>query len=325
MYKTKLNKYKTQLAITRVEELFKENLSNELDVTLVKGPLFVETSTGFNDDLSGVESPLTFKYKDSELSIVQSLAKWKRFALSEFEIPVGKGLFAEMNAVRPDENSLTPYHSLHVDQYDWEKHINTDHRTIDFLKEEVSKIWRAIYLTKNVIKNEYNELNEVLAENITFISSKELLEKYPNLSPEEREYEFAKIHKTIFIYGIGHELEDGAPHGVRAPDYDDWEINGDLIVWHESRQKSLELSSMGVRVDKASLKSQMDKVGNTKYLAFHTSIEEDKIPLSIGGGIGKSRINLFLLEKFHIGEVQTTYWTKEQLEKYESMGIELLR
>ncbi len=325
MYKEKIKKWETQLAIKKLEDYFKDELAKQMSLTQVNGPLFVEPSTGLNDSLSGTENPVSFEYKDAKLEIVHSLAKWKRFALWEFNVPVGEGIFVHMDAIRPNENYLSKYHSLHVEQYDWEKTILKEDRNLEFLFNEVNKIYKALLNTKKEMVSQYPELVETLSEEITFVSSEELKDLYPQLSPEEREKIFTKKHKSIFIYGIGHALSDGEPHGLRAPDYDDWEINGDLIVWDNINKDALELSSMGVRVDKKALNKQMEISNVDKYTDFHKSVLEETIPFSIGGGIGRSRINMFVLEKAHIGEVQTTYWPDEYREKFLKKGIELLK
>ncbi|NQZ66329.1 MAG: aspartate--ammonia ligase [Mycoplasmatales bacterium] len=325
MYKTKIEKWETQLAIKKLEDFFKEEFSKRMAVTQVNGPLFVEPSTGLNDNLSGTETPVSFNYNDTNLEIVHSLAKWKRFALWEFQVPPGKGIFVHMDAIRPNENYLTKYHSLHVEQYDWEKTILRRNRNIDFLFKEVEKIYQSILETKRKMINLYPALSDNMAKEVTFISSEELRQLYPELTPEEREKEFAEINKAIFIYGIGYNLLDEKPHGLRAPDYDDWKINGDLIVWDEVNQDALELSSMGVRVDKEALNTQMKVSSIDVFTDFHKSVLNEVVPFSIGGGIGRSRINMFVLEKAHIGEVQTTYWPEKYRQEMLDQGIELLK
>lgn len=293
-------------AINFAEETFMKKLEKDFGLINIKGPLFVEPSTGFNDDLSGTERAVSFKNKDKEYEIVQSLAKWKRWALKEYDFEKEEGLFVKMHAIRPDENETSKYHDLHVDQYDWERHIGSEMRNIDYLKEQVSKIYGIIFETKEELKKKYKELSSLKTDNVTFITSEELRKLYPKLTSEEREKEFAKEHKAIFIMKIGHKLEDGVPHGLRAPDYDDWDLNGDLIVWDEINKDAIELSSMGIRVDSKSIISQHEIADRKDKLSspFHKSIIESELPLSIGGGIGRSRINMFLLEQKHILDVK---------------------
>lgn len=327
MYKSKLDLIQTEEGIKAVKDSFERSLAKELDLTRVSSPLFVTDNSGLNDNLNGVERPVNFTPKESDerLEIVHSLAKWKRYALDKYSIPLNKGLYCDMNAIRKDE-TLDNLHSIYVDQWDWEKHISKEERTISYLKKTVKKINSAILKTQKKIISTYPSLDPVFKGPVTFITSKKLLSLYPNLTPKERETEFSKLHGTIFIIGIGHKLKDKKPHDLRAPDYDDWKLNGDLLVYYPPLKEAVEISSMGIRVDPISLKSQLKITGNLDRLnlPFHKALIEDKLPLSIGGGIGQSRLCLVMLNKLHIGEVQSSYWTKEEIEKTEKEGISLL-
>ena len=292
--------------IKATESIFKEKMETKLDLLEIKGPMFVKPESGLNDELSGTEKPVSFKYQEQTYEIVQSLAKWKRAALHNYNFGMHKGLFVEMNAIRPNENKLSKYHSLHVDQYDWEKVISKTDRSINFLKKEVKIIYDMIYETKQELMKACPFLKNHLSKKLVFITSEKLEKMYPGLTPEKREYEFAKRHKAIFIIGIGHKLSNGIPHGLRAPDYDDWRLNGDLIVWDEVNNSELELSSMGIRVNNKSIVNQHKIIGSEEKLSlpFHKNIINNKCLLSIGGGIGRSRMNMFILERKHITEVK---------------------
>lgn len=289
-----------------VENIFKEALEKEYGLTRIKGPLFVDPHTGFNDGLSGKEAPVSFNHNGVRYEIVQSLAKWKRFALKEYGFKKGEGVFVEMHAIRPNESDLSKYHSLHVDQYDWEKIISKEERNIEFLKQEVKKIYAVILKTKEQMMKQNSWLKHNMTKDIFFITSKELLDMYPKMSPEEREFEITKKHGAVFIIGIGHELSDGVKHGDRAPDYDDWNLNGDILVWDKVNQDVLELSSMGIRVDEKSILTQHKLANKEDYLVrpYHKGIINKELPLTIGGGIGRSRINMFILEQNDITNVK---------------------
>ena len=323
-YRPSLTINQTEKAIKQIKDFFQLNLSLELNLQRLTAPLFVLKGTGINDDLNGTERPVTFKIKDlqeTEAEIVHSLAKWKRMALSHHQIPHGAGIYTDMNAIRADEE-LDNIHSLYVDQWDWEKVIIESERTIPFLKQTVKKIYETIKRTELYIAREYSQITPFLPENITFIHSEELLAKYPDLSPQEREDKIAKEHGAVFIIGIGGVLSNGQKHDGRAPDYDDWStnncdgyqgINGDIIVWNPILDVAFELSSMGIIVDKLALTRQL-KIRNQedkmKYL-FHKKLLNDELPLSIGGGIGQSRLCMFYLQKAHIGEIQTSIWPED--------------
>lgn len=303
--------------IKKLKDKFEEELVLKLALTRVSAPLFVEKESGLNDYLGTDEKPISFNSSGTVLEIVQSLAKWKRFALKEYNL---KGLYTDMNAIRPNE-TLDYKHSLYVDQWDWEKVIRKSDRTLDYLKETVQKIYACLQETENYINSFDSNLTKKLPETLAFISSLELYEMYPMLTPEEREREFCKTHKAFFVYGIGFDLPDGNPHGLRASDYDDWLLNGDLIVWDKENNDTLELSSMGIRVDKEALLRQKGNINKTLYSDL---IISDKLPLTIGGGIGQSRIAMFLLEKKHIGEVQVSWWPEEEHRLAKKKGIILL-
>ena len=307
-----MTKLQLQTHIFLTEKIFKETLAKKLHLTQVVSPLVLDPLSGLNDDLSETEKPVEFRYKDQAIQVIQSGAKWKRQMLYEYEVPMHQGIFIEMNAIRQDESETSKYHSLHVDQYDWEVVISEQERTIAFLKETVKKIWSSFYEAKNELKKQISSLKHKLKEQVFFISSSQLLKRYPHLSAIEREKAIAIKEKVVFIYEIGHKLANGKEHALRAPDYDDWLLNGDLIVYDQINDDALELSSMGIRVDKYAIDKQlkiMDKE-HKKHLPFHKKIIEEKLPLSIGGGIGKSRTSMFLLEQKHIQNVQNSFIPK---------------
>lgn len=316
-YESKLTLYQTQTAIGQIKNIFQKNLSKLLNLKRVTAPLFVLSHSGLNDGLNG-EEPVRFYVKniDKTLEIVHSLAKWKRMALYEFDFKIGNGLYTDMNAIRKEE-VLDNTHSFYVDQWDFEKVINKEDRNINYLKEEVRKIVKAIYLTANSIYKKYPKLGTFDFDEVYFIKSSELLKKYPHLSPDEREYEIVKEKGCVFVIGIGDELDNGYSHGERAADYDDWSLNGDLIYYHETLDVALELSSMGIRVDKDSLYYQLSKRNKLEDLKFdyHKLIMENKLPLSFGGGIGQSRLCMLILKKAHIGEVQSSVWDEKTYQK----------
>ena len=318
-YQSILDRITTEKALCELKDFFKKSLSQNLNLMEVSAPMIVTSGTGINDDLNGVEKPIKFlakSYPDRKLEIVQSLAKWKRSKLGELEMPIGKGVVTDMKALRPDE-IISPIHSIFVDQWDWEKRITEKERDLSYLKSVVLKIYKSIKETEKCISELYPTLKSVLPEKITFIHSEELQYRYPKLTPQEREKVVAKDYGAVFIIGIGHELKDGVPHDLRAPDYDDWStptsekykgLNGDIIVWNPVFEDAFEISSMGIRVDKKALLHQLKitKTEDRKYLAFHSKLIDDQLPLSIGGGIGQSRIAMLLLKKKHIKEVQAS-------------------
>lgn len=311
----------TERAVKYVKDTFERELSGELYLSRVTSPLFVAKGSGINDDLNGIERPVSFEVMNLDnrkMEIVHSLAKWKRMALADYSFEKGTGLYTDMNAIRPDDD-LDQIHSIYVDQWDWELAMPDDSRTLDYLKYIVEKIYGALKRTEFLIGEMFPQCPPYLPETITFIHSEEALKRYPDLNPAEREKALAKEYGAIFIIGIGKVLEDGVVHGGRAPDYDDWStptsdstygLNGDIIVWDRVRQDSLELSSMGIRVDEESLLRQLAITGKEerKDLYWHKRLLDGQFPQSVGGGIGQSRICMFLLKKAHIGEVQASVW-----------------
>lgn len=325
-YKAKLNLIETEIAIKKVKDFFQANLAKELDLLRVSAPLFVTPKSGLNDNLNGVERPVAFDTKDGEnVEIVHSLAKWKRMALHRYNIETYKGLYTDMNAIRRDEDTDF-IHSYYVDQWDWEKIIKKEDRNVEYLKSVVEKIFNVFKKTEDYITNEYPVLSKKLPEKITFVTTQELEDKYPLLTPKNREHEAAKEYGAIFLMQIGANLKSGKKHDGRAPDYDDWELNGDIIFNYPELNIGLELSSMGIRVDEDSLAKQL-KIANCedrKNLTFHKMILNKELPYTIGGGIGQSRICMFFLDKLHIGEVQASIWPKEVQEICKKMNIDLL-
>ena len=323
-YHNILNIYDTQIAIKLVKDTFQNALSKSLSLTRVSAPLFIDPETGLNDNLNGYEKAVNFicNENNKKLEIVQSLAKWKRYALNKYNV---KGLYTDMNAIRPFEK-LDNIHSLYVDQWDWEKVISKEERNEEYLKQTVIKIYNVIKYTAEVVHASYPALDYDLPNDIKFITTEELENKYPNLTRKERENLITKEYKAVFLMHIGGKLLDGLPHDGRAADYDDWKLNGDLLLWYEPLQIALELSSMGIRVDEKSLISQL-KEKNEEYkltYPYHQNIINSSLPLTIGGGIGQSRICMFMLKKAHIGEVQASYWNEEDINKFKEKGIELL-
>lgn len=325
-YKQSLSIKETEEAIRNVKLYFEKELAKELHLTRVTAPLFVESNKGINDGLSGKEVPVSFRVEDfnNQIEIVHSLAKWKRININKYGFNIHEGLYTDMNAIRKDEKRDN-YHSVYVDQWDFELLINKEDRNIKFLKDYVKKIYKVIYKTEKFSEKIY-EIKAVLPKNIKFITSEKLLDLYPYLSPEERINEYVKLYKAVFLIGIGHKLKNNEVHDLRAPDYDDWNLNGDIYVYNPILDDALELSSLGIRVDKESLKEQLKITHNEDYLnlEYHKAILEDKIPLTFGGGIGQSRISLFMLKKLHIGEVQSSIWLNSTREFFESKGIKLL-
>jgi len=327
----------TEAAIAFVKSTFEQKLIQALDLQKVSAPMIVVRGTGVNDDLNGVERPVGFPIRDMQeqkAEVVHSLAKWKRMRLKDYEIEADTGILTDMRALRPDEE-LTALHSIYVDQWDWEKHLKTEDRTLDKLKMEVKKIYQALYLTEQQVAAKYTEIEAILPPKITFLHTEDLQEMYPDLSPKQREDTVAKKYGAVFIIGIGGDLPSGEPHDGRAPDYDDWStptskihkgLNGDIVVWNPVLGRAFELSSMGIRVDKKALEHQLEirSAEDRKQLYFHRRLFDGDLTESIGGGIGQSRMCMFLLRKRHIGEVQVSIWSDEIYETCSAAGIALL-
>lgn len=336
-YKQLLTMRQTEQGIKLIKEFFQQNLSTGLQLRRVTAPLFVLKGMGINDDLNGIERAVTFPIKDlndAKAEVVHSLAKWKRLTLAEYDIKPGYGIYTDMNAIRSDEN-LGNLHSLYVDQWDWERTITAEDRNIDFLKRIVRKIYSAMLRTEYLINETYPQLEPFLAREVFFIHSEELRRMYPDMTAKQREDAITKEHGTVFIMGIGGKLEDGKEHDLRAPDYDDWTtpnqdgfygLNGDLLVWNSILDRSVELSSMGVRVDKKALLHQLALTGQEerKELYFHKKLINGELPLCIGGGIGQSRLCMLFLQKAHIGEIQASIWPEDQIAECKKAGIELI-
>lgn len=318
----------TEVAIKKLKDYFESALAYELYLTRVSAPLFVKPDTGLNDNLNGVERAVAFDILDDKgamAEIVHSLAKWKRMALARYGFQRDEGLYTDMNAIRRDEE-LDNLHSIYVDQWDWEKVISKEMRTEDYLKDTVWKIYNAFLKTENYIIHEYPMLEKWLPEEITFVTTEALLAMYPTLTAKEREHAICKEKKAVFIMQIGDRLSNGEKHDGRAPDYDDWQLNGDIMFWNPLLEQAFELSSMGIRVDEEALSTQLKKAGceEKSKLEFHRLLLEGKLPYTVGGGIGQSRICMFFLHKAHIGEVQASIWPDEMLEQCEKEGICLL-
>ena len=327
-YKSNLSLIETEIAIKKVKDFFETKLAETLNLTRVSAPLFLENSSGLNDNLNGVERPVSFDMlaiEDSNIEIVHSLAKWKRFALHRYKFEAGSGLYTDMNAIRRDEE-LDNIHSVYVDQWDWEKVITKEDRNIDTLKDTVRKIFSVFKSTEDFVSSEYPSIEKILPEDITFVTSQELEDMYPSLTSKERENAITKEHKAVFILGIGDELKSGEKHDGRSPDYDDWKLNGDILFYDPLLNSAIELSSMGIRVDKAALEYQLQKSGceDRRNLPFHKALLEEKLPLTMGGGIGQSRICMFFLRKAHIGEVQASIWDEYTHKQCEAANIQLL-
>ena len=329
-YKTILGVYDTQKAIGLLKRLFEDNLSAALNIHRVSAPLFVEEHTGLNDNLNGVERPVEFQVKCTGTSaqVVQSLAKWKRMALHRYGFYPGKGLYTDMNAIRPDEDVLDNLHSIYVDQWDWEKVINDSDRNLDYLKAAVRDIVKAVCDTQSTMQAIYPKLTAVDAVNpeVTFISAQELEDRYPDKTPKERENIAAREYGTVFVMGIGGRLLSGSKHDGRSPDYDDWDLNGDIIFWNGLLGCAFELSSMGIRVNPESLDRQLTEAGcdDRRGLLYHRMLLAGELPQTIGGGIGQSRLSMLLLGKAHIGEVQASVWTEETHRLCRERGVMLL-
>ena len=327
-YKSPSTIKETETAIKEVKDYFERMLAKELNLTRVSAPLFVTPSSGLNDNLNGVERPVRFGIKeqnDKEVEIVHSLAKWKRKALSDYGFRTGEGLYTDMTAIRRDEDTDN-LHSLYVDQWDWEIIISKKDRTVATLRSIVKKVYEALKNTEIFINSRHPEIKCILPDNIKFITTQELLDKWPDLTPRQRESAAAKKYGAIFLMQIGDKLSNGEPHDGRAPDYDDWSLNGDIIVYYPVLDIGLELSSMGIRVDEDSLRSQLKKAkcSERSRLPFHKAILEGKLPYTAGGGIGQSRICMFFLRRAHIGEVQSSIWLDKDRKSAEKAGISLL-
>ena len=328
-YKSLLTPRQTQLAIKKVKDFFERDLAIQLNLTRVSAPLFVGSDSGLNDTLNGVERPVRFDIKDIDsgnVEIVHSLAKWKRMALRQYGFAAGEGLYTDMNAIRRDEDTDN-IHSVFVDQWDWEKHINKEDRNRETLHIAVRAIYRALRHTEHYIADDYAFVERgFLPEKITFVTTQELEDMYPDLTPKERENRIAREKKAVFIEQIGGKLKSGKVHDGRAPDYDDWLLNGDIVVYYPVLDIAFELSSMGIRVDEEALIRQLEERGcpERKDLPFHKALLQGELPYSIGGGIGQSRICMFFLHKAHIGEVQASVWPEGMIEECREAGIELL-
>ena len=336
-YTALLGMRQTEQGIKLIKDFFQQNLSTELRLHRVTAPLFVLKGLGINDDLNGVERPVTFPIKDlgdANAEVVHSLAKWKRLTLAEYEIEPGYGVYTDMNAIRADEE-LDNIHSLYVDQWDWEAVINKEDRTVAYLKDVVRRIYCAIRRTEYLVCETYPQIKPFLPETIHFVHSEELLQMYPHLTPKEREDEICNKYGAVFLIGIGGKLSNGEPPDGRAPDYDDWStiaedgrpgLNGDILIWYPVLERSLEISSMGIRVDKESLLRQLEISGKQerRELFFHRQLLEGNLPLSIGGGIGQSRLCMMLLQKAHIGEIQASIWPEDMLKECAKLGMPLI-
>lgn len=312
-------------AIKAVKDMFQQNLSAQLALLRVTAPMIVLNGTGINDDLNGVERPVSFPIKsmgEARAEVVHSLAKWKRVKLSQLGTKPGRGIYTDMNALRPDED-LDNLHSIYVDQWDWERVIRPEDRNLDYLKATVRRIYEAIKVTENRLYVEFSQIEPILPDDIFFISSEELLQLYPKLSPRERETEICRLHKAVFVIGIGGKLSDGTIHDGRAADYDDWQLNGDILLWNPILESAFEVSSMGIRVSPESLRRQLAIKGESakESLWFHKNLLEGRLPQTIGGGIGQSRLCMFLLRKAHIGEIQCSIWPEEMRAECARAGI----
>ena len=327
----------TEKAIKAVKEMFQDNLSAQLALLRVTAPMVVMSGMGLNDDLNGVESPVAFPVKDMEgrsAEVVHSLAKWKRLKLAQMGVPPGRGIYTDMNALRPEED-LDNIHSIYVDQWDWEKVITEEQRNLDFLKKTVRRIYEAIKVTENKLYVEFPQIEPMLPENVFFIHSEELLQRYPGMTPKEREDAVTKEYGAVFVIGIGGKLSDGSVHDGRSADYDDWTtpnedgylgLNGDLLLWNPMLGHAFEISSMGIRVDADALARQLELRGEAgkSGLLYHRLLLEGGLPLTVGGGIGQSRLCMFLLRKAHIGEIQSSVWPEWMRKMCHEAGIDLV-
>ena len=328
-YRPLLSIYETQRAIDLGNRLFADKLAGALRLHRVSAPLFVSVASGLNDDLNGVERAVAFDINgvEGDAAVVHSLAKWKRFALKRYQFHVGEGLYTNMNAIRRDEE-LDSLHSAYVDQWDWEKIITREEWNVEYLKQTVCAIVSALVETQSFLRTVFPQLNvlPLVSDDITFVTAQELEDLFPGKTPKEREDAFVKDHPTTFLMGIGGALRSGRPHDGRAPDYDDWELNGDLLVWDSVGQRSFEISSMGIRVDEESMERQLKLAGceDRRALPFHRMLLNGELPLTMGGGIGQSRVSMLLLGKAHIGEVQSSMWDEDNIRAAEAAGITLL-
>lgn len=337
-YCAALDLQQTELAIKKIKDFFLSSISTELRLRRVTAPLFVLKGLGMNDDLNGIERPVTFPIKDmdeAKAEVVHSLAKWKRVTLAEYKVKPGYGIITDMNAIRADEE-MGNLHSLYVDQWDWERVMPEDSRNIEYLKKTVRRIYNAILRTEFFICETYPQLQAFLPEDVYFIHSEELRRRYPDMTPKERENAICKEYGAVFIMGIGGKLKDGKEHDLRAPDYDDWTtqpkdseyagLNGDLLVWYPILDRAVELSSMGIRVDREALLRQLELSGkeDRKEMYFHKRLLEGSLPQSIGGGIGQSRLCMILLHKAHVGETQSSIWPKDMRQACKEAGITLI-
>jgi len=327
-YKPSLSIKDTERAIKLLKDFFEQRLAKKLNLTRVSAPLFVTPESGLNDNLNGVERPVAFDVKGfngAVVEIVQSLAKWKRMALKKYGFQTGEGLYTDMNAIRRDDD-IDNMHSIYVDQWDWEKILDKEERTECYLKNTVRDIFSVFKETEDFICGKYPSLERYLPDNIFFITSQELEDLYPDLTPEQREHAIAKEKKAVFIIGIGDALKSGIKHGGRAPDYDDWHLNGDILFWYPVLDRPIELSSMGIRVDEETLVRQLQIAGCSERLklSFHRDLLEGRLPYTIGGGIGQSRLCMFFLGKAHIGEVHASVWDNRTIEEAKKAGIHLL-
>ncbi len=326
-YETSLSLRETQSAIKLIKDTFQQTLSFALTLDRVSAPLIVSTGSGINDDLNGVERKVDFSIKeiDTNAEVVQSLAKWKRMALYRYGYQPGEGIYTDMEAIRRDD-FVDNIHSIYVDQWDWEKVITADIRTVEYLKETVKAIVKAIVYTKRQVTLRYPEIKNPIKEDVFFITTQALLDMYPDLDTKARERAIVKEHGTVFLMKIGGELSNGEIHDGRAPDYDDWELNGDIMIWNEVLQDAFEVSSMGIRVNAESLAKQLKIRGAEDRMQFdyHKMIANNTLPLTIGGGIGQSRLCMLLLEKAHIGEVQSSVWPQDMVDAFAAKGITIL-
>ncbi|MGM9618378.1 MAG: aspartate--ammonia ligase [Oscillospiraceae bacterium] len=326
-YKTPLPNYEMQRAIEFIKSNFQVNISNALNLRRVSAPLFVDVNSGLNDNLNGYERPVQFDIPDVKMDavVVHSLAKWKRLALKQYGFHPGKGLYTDMNAIRRDEE-VDNLHSVYVDQWDWEKVISREERTVDFLKQTVRAIVQAVCETSEAVNVAFPSIRVKLDREVFFITTQELEDMYPDKTPKEREDAICREHHSVFLMQIGKTLRSGIKHDGRAPDYDDWELNGDILMWNPVLERAFEISSMGIRVDEESMARQLKLAGceERAALPFHKALLEDKMPLTIGGGIGQSRLCMLLLGVCHIGEVQVSLWDRETLDTCRAAGVEIL-
>ncbi len=327
-YRSELDLHDTQIAIKTVKDFFQNLLAERLNLHRVSAPLFVDPASGLNDNLNGVERPVSFGIKeqgDKAAEIVHSLAKWKRYALKKYGFTMGEGLYTDMNAIRRDEETDN-IHSIFVDQWDWEKIISREDRNIEFLKDTVQSVYKVLRKTEKYMAIRYDYIEEILPYHISFITTQELEDMYPDCAPKDRELLIAREKRAVCIMQIGDKLKSGEPHDGRAPDYDDWALNADIVVYYPVLDIALELSSMGIRVDRKALLEQLDKAGCPERagLPFQKAVLEEELPFTVGGGIGQSRICMFFLRKAHIGEVQASLWTEETVKTAQDQGIQLL-